>query len=128
MAIPQVTANKVLDHLHAVATFAALTGPIKQKLTTSASTATAQGTEVSGGSYTAGGSSVTFGAAASGTSSNSTAVTYTNMPVATTTGIVLTDSAGTPIWTEYGALTASKTTAAGDTLSFAIAAVTDALN
>jgi hypothetical protein len=48
------------------------------------------------------------------------------MPAATTAGIEIWN--GTPARQEFGALTAAKTTAAGDTLSFAAGAITSALS
>jgi hypothetical protein len=54
-------------------------------------------------------------------------VAQTNMPVATVTSIELWDSNATNKRLEFGNLTASKTTASGDTLSFASGAITSAL-
>lgn len=130
MAIPQARANQLLDALHAVAALVAAVAPIKMRQMTAAGSATANGTELpTGGGYTAGtgAPTITFGAAAAGTSSNSVAVTITNMPQTTIPAIELWDNAATPIRQEFGNLTAAKTTAAGDTLSYAQAAVTSAL-
>ncbi len=101
------------------------TDPIKVKLTTTTGTDSAAGTEVTGGSYAA--QSVTFGAASAGSIANTTTVTFTNMPAATVLAVELWDSAGSPIRLAYGALTASKTTNAGDTFTIAIGALTMAL-
>jgi hypothetical protein len=97
------------------------TSLIKGKLITANGTDSAAGTELgTSGGYTAGGATVTFGsAAASGTISNTDAVTWTNMPVATILSLELW-STGSAIRLWYGTLAASKTTASGDTFEFAI--------
>lgn len=127
MAIPTARANELLDANHAVGTYTALTGPIRARLLTANGNDTTAGTEVvTGGGYTSGtgAPSVTFGAASARSSSNSTAVTVTNWPRAeTVVGVDLYDSAGTPKRVEYGALTTSRTMAAGDTFSIAIGAL-----
>lgn len=107
----------------------AYTAPAGQfiALATSSPTATAAGTEVSGGSYAR--QAVTFGSVSAGACSNSGAVTFTNMPIATVTSIdIWSASTGTTRRLWYGALGASKTTASGDTLSFAIGAITASLS
>ena len=73
--------------------------------------------EVTGGSYAR--QSVAFDAASTSHTQNTGAVNFTSMPAATVThfGIWSASTAGT-LW-GYGALSASKTCAAGDTLSFA---------
>jgi hypothetical protein len=99
------------------------TTPIKGALSTATTSSTAAGTEVVGGSYAR--QTFTPGTVTAGnpsTCANSAAMNYTNMPAATVTDTNLYDSNGTPARLMFGALTASKTTAAGDTLSFAIGA------
>ena len=79
------------------------------------------GTEVSGSGYAR--KSVTFSAAASpgGTTSNTNEVSFTasggNYGTVTHMGIFDASSSGNLLW--HGALTASKTVADGDTLTFA---------
>jgi hypothetical protein len=102
--------------------YTAPTTPMKLALATTASSASAAGTEVTGGSYAR--QTIAFTTSAGSGVSNSGAVTYTNMPAATTTHVDVYDSNGSPRRCWFGALTASKTTALGDTLSFAIGAVT----
>lgn len=107
-----------------------ITAPIKVRFMTANGTATAAGTELtSGGSYVAG-TGVSIGsnwaATSSGSQSTNAIVSQTNMPAATIVGIELWDSNGTPKRTEYGSIT-SKTTVAGDTLSFASGAITSAI-
>lgn len=119
-------ANRLLDASLAVATYTAPTSPMKLALATTTGTNSAAGTEVSGGSYAR--QTITFGSASSGSSSNTNVITYTAMPAATVTGVDIYDSNGTPRRAWAGALTASKTVASGDSLSFAAAAVTITLS
>lgn len=125
-ALVTAEANRLLDASLGVATYTAPTGSMKLALATSASSASAAGTEVTGGSYAR--QNITFGSATAGASANTGAVNYTNMPAATVTHVDVYDSNGTPRRAWYGALSASKTTALGDTLSFAISAVTISLS
>lgn len=116
-------AGKLIDASNATSTLTAAVSPMKLRLNTAAATATAAGTEVTGGSYT---SQTYAAAAASGTpaqASNSGIISYTSMPAVTVVGVDMYDSAGTPIRWWWGPLTANKTTNSGDTLSFAIGAV-----
>lgn len=128
MAYDQAFAQKVQDHVHGKTALTMPTG-LKVLLMTANGTSTANGTELAtGGGYTAGtGQPVTFAASTAATpssSANSATVAYTNMPAATITGIELWNST---VRQEFGALTASKTTAAGDTLSFASGAIASTL-
>jgi len=128
MALDQAFAKKIQDHLHGGAE---LTQPSGHKvlLMTADGNAIDNGTELaSGGDYVAGtGQSVSFSAATLDTpsaSNNSAAVAFTGMPAAAITGI--------EIWAgsdrlEYGSLASPKTTSAGDTLSFAIGAISSTL-
>jgi hypothetical protein len=131
MALDQTRANETLTWMHGGAAPTALTGPIHVRLMTANGTSTANGTEVAtGGGYTsaAGAPTVTYGAAASGSQASNAIVSVTNYPrVETVVGIEIWDSTGTPKRVEWGALAASKTMAAGDTLSFASGAITSAL-
>lgn len=121
--LPDAIENILLDALLRGGAITGLgtTSTIKGKLMTANGTDSANGTELgTSGGYTAGGATVTFGsAAASGTISNTAAVTWTNMPVATILALELW-STGTPARLWYGTLAASKTTASGDTFEFAI--------
>jgi hypothetical protein len=116
--------NKLLEAIVGKTTYSATVAPIKIKLCSAVGTDAAAGTEISGGSYTAGGQSVTtWNAAASRQITNNTVLNYTNMPAVTVTSIDATDSTGSPVRKFYGTLSASRTTALGDTLSFAAAAI-----
>ena len=100
------------------------TTPIQLAVMSSASSDTAPGTEDTGGGYAR--QTMTFTTPTSANPSvaaTSNAQTITNMPAVTSTDVNVYDSAGTPIREAWGPMTASKTTASGDTLAFAIAAV-----
>lgn len=114
-------ANRLLDASFGVATYTAPTGAIKIALLTSNGSASSAGTEVTGGSYAR--QTLTMGSASAGACSNSGLISFTSMPAATVTGMDIYDSNGTPRRSWQGALTASKTTASGDTISFAIASI-----
>lgn len=96
----------------------ALTGPLNIRLMTANGSDSAVGTEVAnagGSTYVA--QTVTIAAAAgTGTTANSADVVFNNMPACTVVGVELWDSAGTPFRWWWGAATASKTVALGDTL------------
>jgi hypothetical protein len=69
-----------------------------------------------------------WAAAAAGSQATNAVISQTNMPVATIVGIEIWDSHATvPVRIEYTTAFTSKTTASGDTLSFASAAITSAL-
>lgn len=129
MALDQAFAKKVQDHLHGGTALTQPTGH-KMLLYTVIGTATTGGTELTtGGGYTAGtGQTIAFSAATTATpsvSANSGIVAYTNMPATTIVAVEIKD--GSSVRMEWGGLTANKTTASGDTLSFAAAAVQSAL-
>lgn len=122
--IDRAECDRLVNASLGAVTYVAPTGAIKQRLitTTTASTATVNGSEVSGGSYTSQTFTPTTSSSGSGCSNNG-AISYTNMPAATVGGIELWDSAGTPRRAWWGPLAANKTTGAGDTLTFANGAV-----
>jgi hypothetical protein len=124
--IVQAESNRLLDASLGTAAFVAPTTPMKLALDTVNGTATAAGTEVVGGSYAR--QTVAFTAASAGATANTALISFTNMPAATVTGVEVFDSAGSPRRVWFGALTAAKTTASGDTLSFAVSAITVALS
>lgn len=130
-ALNQAHANNIIDASVATAAFTASTGPIRCRLMTANGSATAAGTELAtSGGYTAGtgAPSVTFAAASAGSAASNAAVTVTNMPATTVVGVELWDSAGTPVRKWWGALSASKTTNAGDTFTIASGSLTLTLN
>lgn len=116
--LPTAIANKVVDHVNGKTAFTEPTAPVMARLYTVIGSASAAGTEVTGGSYAA--QSVTFGASSAGVASNTAAVSFTNMPACTVVAVELYDSAGTPVRLWWGGLTANKVMNAGDTFTFDI--------
>lgn len=94
-------------------------------LFTNATTDAGGGTEVVGGSYAR--QAITFAAPSGGTAANSGAVSFTSMPAATVTHAAIMDASTSGNFLFHGALTASKTVGAGDTLTFAIGDITATL-
>ena len=135
MALDQTRANEVLTWMHGGSAPTALTlgAGMRLKLLTAIGTATANGTELAaGGSYAqvsgnAGGVLTAWAAASGGSQATNAVAQQTNMPAATITSIEVWDSAATNKRVEFGTLASSKTTASGDTLSFASGAITSAL-
>lgn len=78
--------------------------------------------EVTGGSYAR--QSAAFSAASGASASNSGAVNFTGMPSATVTHIGFWDAASAGNFQQSGALSGSVAVAAGNTLQFAVGAVT----
>jgi hypothetical protein len=115
-------ANRLLDASLGTTAYTAPTGAMKLALETTTGTASAAGTEVTGGSYAR--QTIAFSAASGGSATNSGSISFTVMPAATVTGVEIYDSNGTPRRAWVGALGSSKTVGAGDTLSFATSSVT----
>lgn len=116
------TAAAIQDDQFGVATRTAPTSPMKLSVETVAGTTGAAGTEL--GATTR--PTITMGAA-TGTppvSANSAAVNVVAGASGTVVAVAIYDSAGTPIRKAWGPLTASRTVVSGDTLAFAIGAVT----
>lgn len=124
-ALVQTESNRLLDASFGTTSYTAPTTPMKLALVTVMGTATAAGTEVSGGSYARQNLAMATSSVAS--CSNSGVVNFTNMPVATTVGVDIYDSAGTPRREWFGVLTTNRTTAAGDTLSFSVGSIVASL-
>jgi hypothetical protein len=116
-AIVTVEANNLLTGSLGIGAFSAPTTPMKLALESVAGSASAAGTEVTGGSYAR--QTWAGSAASAGATSNNALITYTNMPAITSVAVAIYDSAGTPIRKWFGPLGSNKTTGAGDTLSFA---------
>lgn len=116
-----------IQRLLAVSTGQASYGTVNSsvlKLMTANGSATANGTEVSGGSYAA--QAITWAAPTGKTISNSAAITFTGMPAATVVGVEIWDTGTNRKW--FGALSASRTTAAGDSITFAAGSITLSLD
>jgi hypothetical protein len=127
--IVRVEAAAILNATFAEAAYTDPTTPIKVAMDSAVGSDTAAGTEISGGSYAR--QTLTMAAASTGSYPTSiasnVALTYTNMPAVTVTSVDIFDSAGTPIRRWFGALTSSKTTNAGDTLTIASGSLTATL-
>ena len=124
----QLVRVNMLNTLFRITAYTTPTTPMKLAVNSVAASDTAAGTEDTGGSYAR--QTITMGTPTSANPSvtaSTDAQTFTNMPAVTSVGVNIYDNAGTPIRTAWGDLTANKTTAAGDTLSFAIGAVTVSL-
>jgi hypothetical protein len=124
----QAEASKLLRASLGISAYTAPTTPIMNRLMSANGSASAAGTQITGGSYAPQNLSTALGTEANGAVANTSAVTHTLMPAATTVGVEWWDSAGTPRRQAWGALASSKTTASGDTLSFAAAALSININ
>lgn len=127
----QVEATALLASSLKLAAYTVGTSPLNLRLMSGGtSNATSAGTEVAnagGSTYAAQSLTAALGTASAGSITTTSAITYTNMPAITTIGVEVWDSAGTPVRKWFGTLTVSKATALGDTLSFAIGAITATL-
>lgn len=102
------------------------TGTLKVALVTAVGTASTAGTEVTGGGYSR--QSLVVAAPVGGATSNSADLVWTNMPACTVVGVGVWDSAATPVRWWFGALTASRTVAAGDELRLVAGSLTFSLS
>ena len=123
--LPNIIENQLLDALVGTTAYT-VTTPIKLALVTANGNDASAGTEVTGGSYAR--QTITFGAASSGSITNSGTINFTGMPSCTVVGIELYDSAGSPKRLAYGALTSSRTVTSGDTVQFSASSVTLSLS
>jgi hypothetical protein len=120
--LTNATAAAYIDDSFGTSARVAPTTPMKLSVETVAGTTTAAGTEL--GSTTR--PTITMGAA-TGTppvASNSAACNVTAGASGTVVAIAIYDSAGTPVRKWWGPLAASRAVVNGDTLAFAIGAVT----
>ena len=113
--------NRALDFILGN-TATAPTTPLKVALVTANGDDATAGTELTGGGYAR--QSLSVAAAVNGATSNSADLVWTNMPAATVVGVEIWDSAATPVRLWYGALTASRTVAAGDELRLVAGSLT----
>lgn len=125
--IVQTEATNFLAASLGKAAFTAVTTQVNMKLGTNTPTATGAMTEVAnagGSTYAAQPLTSALGTVSAGAVTNTSAVTFTNMPASTTvTSMEVWDTNGTPNRRWYGTLQAPKTTALGDTLSFAASSI-----
>lgn len=114
--------NELLDHTLATGAYTA-PGTVYLSLYTSDPTDADSGTEVSGNGYAR--QAITFGAASSGTASNSSEETFTasggSFGTVTHFGIHDASSSGNLLY--HGALTSSRTVGDGESLVFAIGSI-----
>ncbi|WP_329521149.1 phage tail fiber protein [Spirillospora sp. NBC_01491] len=115
-ALNAAAANELLDHVNLVGSYTP-TSPLKCRLMTANGSATAAGTEVTGGSYAP--QTIAFAAASGGQAASSGALTFSGVPAVTVAGIEIWDSAGTPVRLWWGALDTPRTTSSGAAMNFA---------
>lgn len=131
MAFVQAQANKVLDLTLGTSTPTMFTGAAKLRLTTTAPTATAAGTELTGTGYTTGGSTIVFNAAATGSATGpTTQLQLTNGSGGTWSivGLEIWDSAGTPLRWHWGTWTGQPISVPnGAIFQVSVAAITKSL-
>lgn len=123
--LPNTIENQLLDALVGTSAYT-VTTPIKLALMTANGNDSTPGTEVTGGSYAR--QTIAFDAASSGSISNNAAINFTGMPTCTVVGIEIYDNAGSPKRLAYGPLTNSRSVTSGDTVQFAISAVSLSLS
>lgn len=121
-AIDSAEVRRLLEATTGKTTYTNPTTPMKLRLYTAVGNDTTEGTVVTGGSYTS--QTIAWDAASGRLIRNNGAISFTLMPAATVTAVEVWDSNGTPRRALWGALTASKTVDAGDTLTFADDAIT----
>lgn len=122
-AMDQAEASRTLRNSLAIAAGTLPSTPVMLRLMTANGTASSNGTSVAGGSYAPQNLTTALGTEANGSVTNSTAITFTGLPAATIVGCEVWDSAGSPRRLWWGALSASKTVGAGDSLSVAISSL-----
>lgn len=135
-AIVQAQANKILDLTLGTSSPTMFTTPAKVRLTSTAPSATAAGTELTGTGYTAGGTSLsgnTFGAASSGqaTGPGTSALSWTNGSGSawSIVGCEIWDSAGTALRWWFGSFNGQPISVAnGNTFQIAVNGITVTLS
>lgn len=101
------------------------TTPMKLAVFSVIGTASAAGTEDTGGPGPYARQTIAFTTPSGGTGvSNTGIVSFLGMPAVTSVAVEIYDNNGTPRRWGFGPLAANKVTASGDTLSFAIGAIT----
>lgn len=112
----QAEATRLLDASLGATTYTAPTTPMKLVLVTVIGSATAAGTEVTGGSYARQTIAMSAGA-------NTAVITFSAMPACTVVGLEIWDSAVSPRRAWWGPLAVDKAVLAGDELRFPIGSV-----
>lgn len=132
-AIDQAMVSKILNATCSITAFSTLTTAMKCKLNSTVSTASTPGTELSGTGYTAGGTVIAFTSSSAGsavTGPTGSALSWTNGSGGawSVASFDLTDSAGTPIRTWFGAFTNQPiAVAAGNIFQVAVGAISISL-
>jgi len=127
-ALHRAHAMALIDASVATQTLPVSTAPIKCRLYTVVGTASAAGTEVTGGSY--GSVSVTFSASTNAdppVAVSNVLASYASMPACTVVAVELWDSNATPKRLWWGLLAASKVLNSGDTFQIASGSLTCSL-
>lgn len=131
MSMVTLQANKVLDLTLGTSTPTMFTGAAKLRLTTTAPTASAAGTELTGTGYTTGGSTIVFAAASAGSAAGpATQIQITNGSGGTWSivGLEIWDSAGTPLRWHWGTWTGQPISVPnGAIFQIAVSAITKTL-
>lgn len=109
--------NKILDHSLGTTSYT-MPAAVYVALYTVAPSDAGGGTEVTGGSYSR--KTATFGAASSGSATNTNNIDFTGMPGATVVAIGIFDASTSGNLLFHGTLNTSKTVDSGDTLRIAI--------
>lgn len=122
--LDQAEASRLLRASLGITSYTAPTTPMMLRLMSANGSASSNGTQVTGGSYAPQNLTAALGTEANGSVTNSGVVTFTGMPATTTTGIEVWDSNASPRRAWQGALSVSKTTGAGDSLSFPASSIT----
>lgn len=124
--IDQAEATNLLAASLGKASYTATVTPLKGRLMTANGSATVNGTEVtnSGGStYSSQTVDTALAAVSAGATSNTSAITWTNLPTSALTGTELWDSAGTPKRKWFGAFAANRSVLLGDSLTLLASAL-----
>ena len=113
-------ANRLLDAAFSTADYVGAATGSQLRLATTVGSDASAGTLVSGGSYSH--QAMTMAAASARSCSNTGTIAFTGMPATTVNAVEIYNSGGTTR-KAYGNLTTPRTTASGDTLSFAAGSV-----
>jgi hypothetical protein len=117
--------NKLIDHSLGTTSFT-MPATVYAALYTVAPSDSTAGTEVTGGSYAR--QTITFGAASSGSASNSANVDFTNMPTCTVVAVAILDNLTSGNLLYWGTLTTSRSVTSGDAVRISSGALTVSLD
>lgn len=123
-ALADYLENALLGHVLQAATYTPPT-TVYLALFTSPTTDAGGGTEVSGGSYAR--QAVTFGAPSGGAASNSAVIAFANLPTGVITHCAIMDALTAGYMLFHGPLANQRSVVLGDSITFAIGALTASL-